>query len=96
MRSLSFLFADDLKIVNRSSKSEDLSEDLHTPALWASQWGMQFSWSKCKTMHFGQSPNLAVEAALERQDLEPLDAFKDLRVVLSPELTPQSGRRGSD
>ncbi len=37
MRSLAFLFADDLKIVNRSSKSEDLSEDLHSAALWAAQ-----------------------------------------------------------
>ncbi len=37
MRRLSFLFADDLKIVKRSSKFEDLSENLHTAALWAAQ-----------------------------------------------------------
>ncbi len=40
MRSLSFLFVDDLK------KSEDLSEDLPTKALCAAVWDMQFSWSK--------------------------------------------------
>ncbi len=33
IRSLSFLFADDLKIVKRTSRSEDLSDDLHTAAL---------------------------------------------------------------
>ncbi len=37
MRSLSFLFADDLKILNRSLKSEDLSDNLHTAALCAAQ-----------------------------------------------------------
>ncbi len=39
-------------------------------------------------MHFGrgQAPNLAVEDELERHGLEPLDAFKDLGVDLSPEL----------
>ncbi len=39
-------------------------------------------------MHFGrgQAPNLAVEDEFERHDLKPLDAFKYLGVVLSPEL----------
>ncbi len=39
-------------------------------------------------MHFGrgQATYLAVEDELERHNLEPLDAFKDLGVVLSPEL----------
>ncbi len=32
------------------------------------------------------APNLAVADDLGRHDLEPLDAFKDLIVVLSPEL----------
>ncbi len=38
-------------------------------------------------MHFGrvQAPNLAVEDELERHDLELLDAFQDLGVVLTPE-----------
>ncbi len=45
---------------------------------------MQFSWSKCKTMHVwrGQAPNLVTEDELERHDLQPLEAFKDL--TLSP------------
>ncbi len=49
---------------------------------------IEFSWSECKTMYFGrgQAPNLAVEDELERHDFEPLDAFKDPGVVLSPEL----------
>ncbi len=62
LRSFSFLFADDLKIGNCSSKANDLLADMHTAALWASQWDMEFSWMKCKTMHFGrgQAPILAV------------------------------------
>ncbi len=88
MRSLFFLFANDMKLVNRSSKSENFSEDLHTAALWVAQRDMQFSWSKCKTMYFGrgQAPYLVVDDELARHDLEPLDAFKDLGVVLRPEL----------
>ncbi len=39
-------------------------------------------------MHFGRGhePILAAEDELQRHDLEPLDAFKDLGDVLNPEL----------
>ncbi len=40
MRRISFLFADDLQIVNKSSRSEDLSNDLQTAALLAIPWDM--------------------------------------------------------
>ncbi len=43
LSSFSFLFADDLMIVNWSSKADDLSADMHTAALWAFQWDMGFS-----------------------------------------------------
>ncbi len=46
LRSISYLFADDLKIVYCSLKADDLSADMHTAALWASQWDMEFSWTK--------------------------------------------------
>ncbi len=35
LSSLSFLFADDLKIVISLSKAEDLATDLQAAALWA-------------------------------------------------------------
>ncbi len=62
MSSFSFLFVDALKIINCPSKADDLSAEMHTVALWASQWNLEFSWTKCKTMHFGrgQAPNRAV------------------------------------
>ncbi len=44
---------------------------------------MQFSWSKCKT---SQALDLAVVDELQRHELEPLNAFKDLGVVPSPKL----------
>ncbi len=65
LSSFSFVFADELKIVNCSSKADDLSTGMHTAALWASQWDMAISWTKSKTMHFGrgQAPNLVVADA---------------------------------
>ncbi len=40
--------------------------------------------AKCKPVHFGrgQAPNPAVKDELDRHVLEPLNAFKDLVVVL--------------
>ncbi len=66
MRSLSFPVVDGLKIVKRSAQSKDHSESLHTGALCAAQWVLQFRWSKCRTMHFGrgQAFNLAAEDEL--------------------------------
>ncbi len=60
---------------------------MYTAALWAASLDLQFSRSKCKTMHFGRgkAPNMAVEVELERHDLDPLDAFKDPGVVISLE-----------
>ncbi len=40
LSSFSFLFADDLKIVNCSSKADYLSADMHTAALSVSRWDM--------------------------------------------------------
>ncbi len=51
LSSPSFPFADDQKIVNSSSKAEDLTTDLQAAALWATQWDVEFSWAKCKTLH---------------------------------------------
>ncbi len=66
MRNFSFLFTDYLEVVNRSSKSEDLSEGLHSVALWAALSDMQVGWAKRKTMQFGrgQAPYLVVEGEL--------------------------------
>ncbi len=88
LRSFSFLFADDLKIVNCSSKADDLSADMHTAALWASQWDMEFSWTKCKTMHFGrgQAPILAVTDEQGSHELERVNSFKDLGVIHTPDM----------
>ncbi len=74
-RFLSFLFVDDLKIVNCSSKADDLSVDIHTAALWASRW--EFSWAECKTMHDGrgQAPNLAVKDEHGSHELEWVNSF---------------------
>ncbi len=50
--------------------------------------------AKGKTMRFwrGQAHNLAVENELKGHNLEPLAAFKDLGVALSPELKPHDQR----
>ncbi len=73
LSSPSFLFADDLKIVNSSSKADDLTTDLQAAALWATQWDMEFSWAKCKTLHCGHG-------------LAQVDSFKDLGVLHSPDM----------
>ncbi len=88
MRSLPIPFVAVLENVKRPSQSKDHSASLHTAALWAAQWVFQFRWSKCRTMQFerGQALNLAAEDELWRHDIEPVNAFKDLGVVLSPEL----------
>ncbi len=79
LTSPSFLFADDIKIVNLSSKAEDLTTDLQAAALWATQWDMEFSWWRCKTSHFGrdQAPDLADEDALGSHVLGQVDSSKD-------------------
>ncbi len=88
LSSPSFLFADEIKIVNSSSKADDLTTDLQAAALWATQWDMEFSWAKCKTLHFGrgQAPDLAVEDELGSHVLEQVDSFKDLGVLHSPDM----------
>ncbi len=46
LRSFSFLFAGDLKIVNGSSQADALSADMHTAAVLDSQWDTEFSRKK--------------------------------------------------
>ncbi len=43
LSSLSFLFVNNLKIVNSSAEAEDLTADLYVAALLASQWDTDFS-----------------------------------------------------
>ncbi len=79
LSSPSVLFADDLKIVNSSSKAEDIMIDLQAAAFRVTQWDMEFSWAKCKTLHFGrcQAPDLAFEDELGSHVLEQVDSFMD-------------------
>ncbi len=72
LRSLSFLFAGHLKIVNSSSKAKDLSADLNTAVMWATHWDKAFRWTKWKTRYFvgGRASNVTFEGEPSRHDLK--------------------------
>ncbi len=69
-------------------KSVNSDEFGQAAALWATQWDMEFSWAKCKSLHFsrGQSPDLPVEDELGSHVLEQVDSFKYLGVLQSPDM----------
>ncbi len=56
--------------------------------LLASQWDMEFNWTKCKTMPFGrgQAPNLADPDEQGRNAQERVNSFKKSKVILIPNM----------
>ena len=56
-------FADDTKVfsaVNNDSDRRLLQKDLDNLLMWAEEWQMMFSVSKCKVMHLGHKTTVTV------------------------------------
>ena len=83
------LFADDTKIFNPVSNSEEhqsLQKDLDELKLWSNKWQLNFNASKCKVMHFGHNnPNFNYR--MDGSMLENVNEEKDLGVTVDTGLT---------
>ena len=85
-----YKFADDTKlfrVVDNSSDSSLLQDDLNRLVDWANFWQMSFNVSKCKVMHVG-SGNCRFEYHMGDVVLDSVDQERDLGVVVSNSLKP--------
>ena len=55
LRSVSKMFADDIKIIVNPNQHTDIEHDLHSLEYWQETWLLRFNTSKCKTVHFSSA-----------------------------------------
>ena len=78
-------FADDTKIfsaVNNDSDHRLLQKDLNNLLMWAEDWQMMFSMSKCKVMHLGNK-NHGYSYYMDTKQLDTVEEEKDLGIVIT-------------
>ena len=81
-------FADDTKIfsaVNNDSDRRLLQKDLDNLLMWAEEWQMMFSVSKCKVMHLGHK-NHDYSYYMDTKQLDIVEEEKDLGIVITKDL----------
>jgi len=81
-------FADDTKIfsaVNNDSDRRLLQKDLDNLLMWAEEWQMMFSVSKCKVMHLGQK-NHGYSYYMDMKQLGTVEEENDLVIVITEDL----------
>ena len=81
LQSMCYIFADDTKILNKSSKMNSIQNDIDNLQDWSDQWNLYFNISKCHVLHIGNSnphneytmkhdsTNLKVSECKEEKDL---------------------------
>jgi len=87
-----FKFADDTKILDTVSTSEDkdiLQQDLQHVVDWAKRWQMQFNTSKCKVMHLGRNNN-RFQYFMDGHVLDSVDKENDLGIQFTADLNSQT------
>ena len=89
LRSVSKMFADDIKIIVNPNQHTDIEHDLHSLEYWQETWLLRLNTSKCKTVHFSGAKlpqRRGNDYCIFQQPLEKLETCKDLGVVFDSKL----------
>ena len=93
LRSVSKMFADDIKIIVNPNQYTDIEHDLHSLEYWQETWLLRLNTSKCKTVHFSSAKlpqRSGNDYCIFQQPLEKLETCKDLGVVCDSKLNFQN------
>ena len=86
------IFADDTKLYTKAGSQKDadsLQRDLDSVSNWCDIWGMKLNADKCHILHLGAKNNL-YQYYVNGIALECVDAEKDLGVMISKDLKPDT------
>jgi len=89
--SLSYLFADDTKILRRICSEDDarlLQADIDALEAWSRKWLLRFHPDKCHVLTIGKFENIkhTERYKLGNVELEHVFEEKDVGVIIDPEL----------